>query len=194
MMTLGEGGEARGVRRAGINLGLMGAAALGLVAGLALGRGKKTVAQAATALHGDWLGVLKAEHRSVQKLLKAMTDTDFGDAARRALLLEKIGDALTRHAVKEENVIYPAMRASHPDRVGGLYEDHAEMKSLLRDLKELAPEDPLWERKAKAFRKLIEAHIKEEEKVLFPPFHAEMDALDNEKLTKQMNREGSKLL
>src|SRR5688500_20235749 len=74
MMTLGEGGVAMGVRRAGMNIGLAGAAALGLVAGLALGRGKKTVAQAATALHGDWFGVLKAEHRAVQKMLKAMTD------------------------------------------------------------------------------------------------------------------------
>ena len=183
-----------GVRRAGINLGLMGAAAVGLVAGLALGRGKKTVVQAATALHGDWFGVLKAEHRAVQKLLKAMTDTDFGDAARRTLLLEKIGDALTLHAVKEENVLYPALRAADPDRPAGLYEDHADMKSLLRELKELAPEDPLWERKAKAFRKLIEAHIKEEEKELFPAFHAGLDDIANEKLTKQLNREGAKLL
>jgi iron-sulfur cluster repair protein YtfE (RIC family) len=123
-----------------------------------------------------------------------MTDTDFGDAARRALLLEKIGDALTHHAVKEENVLYPALREADPDRAADLYADHAEMKSLLRELKELAPEDPLWERKAKAFRKLIEAHVKEEEKVLFPPFHAALDAVANEKLTKQMNREGSKLL
>jgi len=183
-----------GVRRAGMNLGLMGAAALGVVAGLALGRGKKTVAQATTALHGDWLGVLKAEHRAVQKLLKAMTDTDFGDAARRTLLLEKIGDALTRHAVKEENILYPALREADPDRAAGLYADHAEMKALLRELKELAPEDPQWERKARAYRKLIEGHIRAEEKVLFPPFHAALDPVANEKLTKQMNREGSKLL
>jgi iron-sulfur cluster repair protein YtfE (RIC family) len=194
MMSSREGDMGMGLRRAGMNLGLMGAAALGLMAGLALGRGKKTVAQAATALHGDWLGVLKAEHRAVQKLLKAMTDTDFGDAARRALLLEKIGDALTRHAVKEENVLYPAFREADPDRAAVLYVEHAEMKTLLRELKELAPEDPLWERKARAFRKLIEAHIREEEKALFPAFHEALDATANEKLTKQMNREGSKLL
>jgi hemerythrin-like domain-containing protein len=194
MMDFGEGGLGMGVRRAGINLGLAGAAALGLFAGLALGRGKKTVAQATTHLHGDWFGVLKSEHRTVQKLLKALTGTDFGDAARRTLLLEKIGDALTRHAVKEENIVYPALRAADPDRAAGLYEDHAEMKALLRELKELAPEDPLWERKARAYRKLIESHIKEEEKELFPAFHASLDDVDNEKLTKQLNREGLKLV
>ena len=182
-----------GVRRAGLKLAFAGAAGLGVIAGLALGRGKKTVAKAATALHGDWLGVLKSEHRAVQKLLKAMTDSDFGDGARRALLVEKVGDALTRHAVQEENVVYPAIRGGEPERVGALYDDHAEMKSLLRELRELAPEDPVWEKRARALRKLVEGHIREEEKEIYPAFHAGLDAVENEKLTKQLNREGLRL-
>ena len=183
-----------GVRRAGLKLGLASAAALGVVAGLALGRSKKTVAKAATALHGDWLGVLKAEHKAVQKLLKAMTESDFGDGARRALLVEKVGAALTLHAVKEENVIYPAIQADGSQAVTDLFDEHAEMKTRLRELRELAPEDPSWEKQAKALRKLIEAHIKEEEKEIFPPFHAALDPAANDKLTKQLNREGMKLI
>jgi hemerythrin superfamily protein len=183
-----------GARKAGMKVGLAAAAGVGLVAGLALGRGKKTVSKAANALHGDWLGVLKAEHRAVQKLLKAMTASDFGDGARRALLVEKVSDALTLHAVQEENVVYPALRGAEPDRVDALYDDHAEMKTRLRELKELAPEDPAWEKKARSLRKLIEGHIREEEKEIFPPFHERMDATDNEKLTKQLKREGLKLI
>ena len=183
-----------GVRRAGMKVGLAGAAALGLVAGLALGRGRKTVAKAANALHGDWLGVLKAEHKAVRKLLKAMTDSDFGDAARRALLVEKLGDALTRHAVQEENVIYPAIQAAGSSAAPDLFDEHAEMKTRLRELRELAPEDASWEKQAKALRKLIEGHIREEEKDIFPAFHQALDAVANEKLTRQLNREGLKLV
>jgi hemerythrin-like domain-containing protein len=177
-----------------MKLGLAGAAALGIVAGLALGRGRKTVAKAANALHGDWLGVLKAEHRAVRKLLKAMTDSDFGDAARRVLLVEKLGDALTRHAVQEENVIYPAIQQAGSPALAGLYEEHAEMKTRLRELRELAPEDASWEKQARALRKLVEGHIREEEKDIFPPFHEALDPVANDKLTRQLNREGLKLV
>src|SRR3569623_1336285 len=96
-------------RGAGRMLMLGSAAALGVIAGVALSRSKRVALRATSRLHGDWLGHLQAEHRGVRKLLKAMTHADFEAPARRAALLEKVSELLTRHAVEEENAVYPAL-------------------------------------------------------------------------------------
>lgn len=181
-------------RRAGRMLMLGGAAALGVFAGVALARSKRLAFRATSRLHGDWFGHLKAEHRVVKKLLKAMTHAEFEEPARRAALLEKVAELITRHAVEEENAVYPALAGGGEGMdAAELIADHAEMKTLLRELQALAPEDPRWRLQAKALKRVFDKHVREEEDEVFPILRERLGELENDKLTRLVQREGVRL-
>ena len=74
-----------------------------------------------------------------------------------------------------------------------LYEDHAEMKTLVSRLQGLALDDPAWVDEARALRTLVTRHIREEEGDLFPLLHDLSDNRHNAKLTKLVRRQGAKL-
>ena len=72
--------------------------------------GRKLAVQAPTALAGDWDEALAAEHEMAlalfDKLAEAKAET------RRVLFLTQLKHALGKHALEEENAVYPAMRAA----------------------------------------------------------------------------------
>ena len=175
-------------------IGAAGVAALGVVVGLAAGRARQMTTRAGMALHGDWEGQLKSEHRKIKRLLKAMVDSEIGQGARRATLLADLAETLNRHALEEETVIYPALKAGGGDELAGeLYEDHAGMKALVSRLQDIALDDPTWADEAKALRTLVTRHIREEERDLFPLLHDLGDDRHNAKLTRLVRRQGAKL-
>lgn len=181
-------------RMTGRLIGAAGAAALGVVAGLSLGRARKAVAKASMALTGDWEKQMKAEHAAVKKVLRALCDSDLEDPAERVALVETASDLLTRHAVEEENIIYPALRAcGMTTAVKAQLDDHADMRAMIRELEQLSAEDPLWLRTAKRLKKLVYRHVRQEEQELYPALHDGALAGDNERLTKLVRREGLKV-
>lgn len=84
---------------------VVGAAAVGLIAGLAATVGRKAVVQGAEALAGDWFDILKAEHLMVLELFDRLEQTDETEVKKRAVLLAKIKQALDKHAAQEEMVV-----------------------------------------------------------------------------------------
>jgi hemerythrin superfamily protein len=180
-------------RNTGRLMGAAGVAALGVVAGLALSRSKHAAMKAVMALTGDWERQLKAEHAAIKKLLKAMVDAELTDAPKRAELLAAVDDVITRHSLEEEKVIYPALRAAGSNGAAALlFADHGEMKTLLRTLQELPPEDPAWDEGAKALRKLFLSHARQEEE-LFPLLHQLGDKSRNKALTQLVRREAVRM-
>lgn len=167
---------------AGIGAGL---AVMGMV-------GRKLAVQAPTALAGDWDDALAAEHEMAlalfDKLAEAKAET------RRALLLTQLKHALGKHALEEENAIYPAMRAAgmtaEADALNG---DHGYVKQYLYELSDLMKEDAAFNSKLIAFRADIEKHMRQEEEELFPRLRRALDARTTSRLTRRMNQEGLKL-
>jgi hemerythrin-like domain-containing protein len=181
-------------RMTGRLIGAAGAAALGVLAGLSLGRARKAVAKASMQLTGDWEKQMKAEHRALKKVLKSMAESGSGDPVRRAALVEGAADLLTKHAVEEENVIYPALRAAGmTEAVKAQLDDHGDMRMLIRELKELAPEDPLWADTALRLKKLVYRHVRHEEQELFPALHDTTLDGENERLTDLVRSEALKV-
>ena len=175
-------------------MGAAGLAAIGVVAGLAVGRARQMTTRAGMALHGDWEGQLKSEHRRIKRKLKAMVDSEIGEGARRATLLADLAETLNRHALEEETVIYPALRTAGGDEMAGeLYDDHAQMKTLVSQLQDIALDDPEWVEAAKTLRTLVTNHIRSEERDLFPLLHDLGDDRHNAKLTKLVRRQGARL-
>jgi hemerythrin superfamily protein len=173
---------------------LAAGAAVGLLAGLAIPHARKAIAQAPALAAGNWMDALKAEHRLVEKLFDTLLATEDDNRVQREMLLTKIAYALNKHAIQEENVIYPALTENaRADQSHHLVEDHAKVKQFIYDLRRIGSTDPRWIGRAREFYTDLQAHIREEENEIFPSFYATLADEENAKLTAMMNWEGLKV-
>lgn len=179
----------------GKNLGMIaGAAAGGVAVGLLAMFGRKAMIQAPSVLAGDWVDALVLEHEAVAKIFDGIEATDEKMTGRRNMLLMQLKHALTKHAIEEENVIYPALReAGQRDAADKLTKEHGYVKQYLYELETMPSASPEWIAKVRAFRADIEAHVREEENNLFPMLRAQLSEEKNKALTLTMNKEGFKL-
>lgn len=173
---------------------LAAGAALGLVAGLAIPHARKAVMQGPSIAAGDWMDALKLEHRMVEKLFDALLATGDEEVIKREGLLTKIAYALNKHAIQEENVIYPALSENaRAEQSKHLVEDHARVKTFIYDLRRIPSGDGQWLARARDFYTDLQHHIREEEDEIFPSFFNAMSPDENAKLTAMMNWEGFKV-
>lgn len=178
--------------------GRFGIVATAATAGAALGilamLGRKTAVQAPTILAGDWPQALAAEHKAVLKIFDAIEATQTRAVARRTMLLTQLKHALAKHAIEEENVIYPALRdAGERAAAEELIREHGDVKHFLYDLENMPRNSPDFLETIGEFRREIEAHMLDEEERQFPRLFASLSEEQNRTLTRSMNREGFKL-
>ena len=173
---------------------MIGAAAAGVAVGLIANLGRKAVVQAPTALAGDWDQALAAEHAAVLKLFDTLQATSERNTTKRSMLLMQMKHALAKHALQEENVIYPALRdGGQTEAADHLNHDHGYVKQYLYDLENMPKDSPAFLAKVAEFRGAIEEHAGEEENTIFPALKARLSEEENKHLTFAMNREGFKL-
>ena len=173
---------------------MIGAAAAGVAVGLMANLGRKTAVQAPTYLAGDWDEALAAEHAATLKLFDALQATTEKNTTKRSMLLMQLKHALAKHALQEENVIYPALRdAGQTEQADHLNHDHGYVKQYLYDLENMPKESPAFLAKVAEFRAAIEEHAGEEESTIFPSLKAKLSPEKNKALTAMMNKEGFKL-
>jgi hemerythrin superfamily protein len=172
----------------------IGAAAAGLVAGLAANFVRKAVVQAPTMLAGQWDEALKTEHRMVEAIFDKLEQTDESQVAKRNTLLTQMKHALAKHALQEENVVYASMRDhAQKDEADKLNHEHGYVKQYLFDLTQMPKDSPAWIGKVREFRKLIDEHVQDEETRLFPALKRQLSEEENQQLTVAMNKEGLKI-
>ncbi|TPG42865.1 hemerythrin domain-containing protein [Sphingomonas koreensis] len=176
----------------------LGLIATATAAGAALGVlamiGRKTAVQAPTILAGDWPDALAAEHKAVLKIFDTIEATQTRAVAKRTMLLVQLKHALAKHAIEEENVIYPALRdAGERTAAEELIREHGDVKHFLYDLENMPKNAPDFLETLATFRREIESHMQDEESVQFPALFAKLSEEQNKKLTRSMNREGFKL-
>ena len=168
------------------------AAATGVLTGLFVLPARKALMQAPSLRAKDWISGLTAEHRIVQHAFQALLLTDQDQVRKRKLLLAKIGYALTKHAIEEENVVYPSLFAVKPTEAKRLSDDHVENKRALYLLRRMPTSDADWLPTAEAFSHNIDHHIHEEEDEIFPLLKNALSEDDNRKLAGMLNWEGFK--
>ncbi|HET9511161.1 MAG TPA: hemerythrin domain-containing protein [Sphingomonas sp.] len=178
--------------------GTLGKLAGAVVAGVALGMlamiARKAAVQAPTYLAGDWDDALAAEHKAVLKLFDALEATGPDATIKRSILLTQMKHALAKHALEEENTIYPALREAG-DVAGAdeLNAEHGYVKQYLYELDNMPNTGDAFLAKVRKFRADIEDHMREEEQSLFPALKAKLSPERNKQLTMAMNKEGFKL-
>ncbi|MGL5836995.1 MAG: hemerythrin domain-containing protein [Sphingorhabdus sp.] len=175
----------------GKNSGLIGAAAAGLAVGLVANLARKAVVQGVSASAGEWDDTLVAEHKAVLKLFDQIEATNDEQAGKRKMLIVKVKHALMKHAVQEENVVYPVLREhGMADDADELNSEHGVIKYYLYELAKIDAASPAWMAKARDFRRELEEHMQVEEADLFPKLRGQLGEEGNHKITKLMNKEG----
>lgn len=173
---------------------LAGAVAGGALLGVLAMIGRKIAVQAPTALAHDWASALAGEHKAVLKLFDALESTGEAESVKRKMLLAQLKHALAKHALEEENVIYPALRNhGHREAADKLNADHGYVKQYLYDLETLTSSPAGFQAKLGEFRADITEHMREEEDMLFPRLRGELSDDENRTLARTMNKEGFKI-
>ena len=126
----------------------------------------------------DAIALLKADHRTVEKLFKQFEKLGEGaDAAKKKLVAEIIRE-LSMHASIEEQVFYPAVRNAvedADDMVLEALEEHHIVKWTLSELAGLSPSDERFDAKVTVLMESVRHHVKEEESDLFPDVRKQLD-------------------
>jgi len=189
----GSGGGRSSFAWTGSQTGLLAAAAVaGAAVGLAANYGRKIVAQGLGGI--DWLDSLVADHRAVLALFDKLEATEDGQTWQRAHLLTKLRNALGKHAIEEENAVYPALReANEAHDADALNAEHGYVKTYLYELDNMPRSSPEWLERVRSFRELLEEHIRMEENEVFPRLRAALGEEGNARLSAAVAREGMKL-
>lgn len=117
--------------------------------------------------------LLIADHRAVAGVFEELKSELDKDEPRQETCLDlfgKIDALLTPHARAEEELIYPAFAAGEEaeDPVAEGFEEHALVRLLCAQIKELSEVDHVWCAKAKVMMDLVDHHVREEENEMFP--------------------------
>ncbi len=182
----------------GLGAGQTGVLAAAAVAGAAIGfaanYGRKMVVQGLGGGAGDWADALAAEHELVLAIFAKIEATSDSQGSTRTHLLTKLKNALGKHALEEENVIYPALRrANSVHDADALNAEHGYVKTYLYELENMPKTGPDWLERIRDFRAMLEEHMRMEEDEVFPALKGVLDEEQNARLTLAVHREGMKL-
>ncbi|MEW6152550.1 MAG: hemerythrin domain-containing protein [Actinomycetota bacterium] len=128
----------------------------------------------------DALLLLTADHNRVRGLFKKFEDAhEADDQDEMTAVAAKIIEELEVHAEIEEEIFYPSIREASEElaeTVAEGVEEHHVAKTLIEEIKALAPGDEAWEAKITVLIESVEHHAEEEESEMFPEVRKVLDA------------------
>jgi hemerythrin superfamily protein len=133
--------------------------------------------------------LLKKQHREVERLFSQALKSD---AARdRKNLAGEIAEKLELHTSIEEQIFYPAYREAATTKKGEelvleAYEEHHVVKLVLAELPNVDFSGENYEAKMTVLKELVEHHVEEEEKEMFPDAEKKLGAERLSELGAQM--------
>lgn len=122
----------------------------------------------------DAVELLTKQHREVEDLFEQFEKAGDNAKDKKKKLADEICNALIMHTMIEEEIFYPATRAAGEeseeteDMVDEAIVEHASAKDLIAQIREMSPEDDLYDAKVKVLSEMIDHHVEEEEKEMFP--------------------------
>ena len=151
----------------------------------------KGIGMARAAAGGsDVFEELIADHK---RILGALEQAESADGAARMPLFLFIKRELTKHAVAEEDVIYPLVADKINDEQGAklLYEEHGEVKTLLAEIEEALEmsDDLRYRDRLRMLREAVREHAQKEETQIFPRLREVLDDKKRALVTGKVDRE-----
>lgn len=139
----------------------------------------------------DAITLLREDHRKVVDLFQEIESipsdapSDSAQMKKRRALFEQVSEELSRHAMAEEQLLYPLVRIKVPngDQLADhALEEHQEVKETLARLEKMSLDNLDFEGEFRSLMTSVKEHVNEEEAELFPLLiehfgHEELDKL-----------------
>jgi len=144
----------------------------------------------------DPFSLLIDDHRKLRAVLDRMIAAATSSAPERWRLFLTLKRKLAKHAMAEEDVVYPIVRndSGDGDERKHLYDEHAGMKILLHAIEGDVKSGLDWTGNVTALRNLVLNHVEEEEKTIFPELRREIARSLQPGIAGQISREEAMVL
>ena len=119
----------------------------------------------------DAIELLTQDHQTVKDLFEQYEGLSDRSLASKRKLALKICQELSKHAMVEEEIFYPAVRdasRSNEDLVDEAIVEHASAKELIAQIVAMEAGEDLYDAKVKVLSEQIDHHVLEEEGEIFP--------------------------
>ncbi|MEO8179638.1 MAG: hemerythrin domain-containing protein [Deltaproteobacteria bacterium] len=126
--------------------------------------------------------LLESQHRKVEALFKKLK----GGRSDPRIVLEELSSSLAAHMAIEQGIFYPRIKELDSDLVNESYEEHAVAELALKRLLMTDPDEEEFQARVTTLMELIEHHVEEEEKELFPEVEKTMEEEELAQLGKAM--------
>ena len=137
----------------------------------------------------DPVKLLIADHEKVERLFDEIEDA--AEPNMRQGLVAQLTFELERHTEIEEQILYPFIRQQVPggdEMMDHAENEHTEAKEVLAQVSTLDAASPDFRPTLKRLWKLVQAHVKEEEKTVFPRFEESVDPVALGRLRGELER------
>ena len=176
---------------------LLGGVAAGIIGSRLLPPLIATLTGAGRARAGsDPFALLIDDHRKILSTLDQMVATPADSRFQRSRLFLALKRKLAKHALAEEDVVYPILHAQpgNRDQSKHLYDEHADMKIHLHELEQKLMSGDEWNSVVVPLRDLIRKHADEEEQQLFPELRRNLSESKLPKVSGEISREEAMIL
>jgi hemerythrin superfamily protein len=125
----------------------------------------------------DAITMLKEDHRTVEALFRRFEKAGDRAFTLKRTIVDKIVEELSKHAAIEEELFYPATRATVPgvdDIVLESIEEHHIVKWVLSEVESMDPREEAFDAKVTVLIENVRHHVEEEEGDYFPKVRREL--------------------
>ncbi len=136
--------------------------------------------------------IIRMDHAKVNTIYTEMGTTD--DPQKLQEYFGQMYKDLNAHALAEEQVVYPAVRPFYGgDDTKELYDEQAEMKVMLDQIKATSPSSPEFKDKVKQLMDVVGDHIRQEESTMFAAIRDNMSSAQSEQLATKFKEAKSQI-
>jgi hemerythrin superfamily protein len=136
------------------------------------------------------LEIIRMDHAKVNTLFAQIQSSN--DTAKVEEFFAQIYKDLSAHSEAEEEVVYPAIRPYY-ENTQDLYNDQAEMKQMLSQIKSMSPASPNFKENVKRLMEAVMAHVRQEESDMFAKITANFSEKQQEEMATRFKTAKSKV-
>jgi len=126
--------------------------------------------------------IITMDHRKVDTIFMEIEKTN--DPQKLQEFFGQLYKDLSVHSEAEEQIVYPAVR-SYYSNTQQLYDEQAEMKQMLAQIKALNPSASNFKAQIQQLKTAVQTHVKEEENDMFPQIRRNLSEAQMEQMATQ---------